>query len=91
MARLEQHLEGALGALGREQEKQNSYMAGDGQVFGFENFENWEFQKILESEKPRLRGVLEALGPAGWYGFVTWKNWGQLQGFSWGPVVVNVV
>ena len=31
---------------------------------------SWEFQKILESEKSRLRGVLEALGPAGWYGFV---------------------
>ncbi|CAK9097815.1 Endoribonuclease Dicer homolog 2 (Dicer-like protein 2) (AtDCL2) [Durusdinium trenchii] len=32
--------------------------------------ENWEFQKVLESETPRLRGVLEAIGPAGWYGFV---------------------
>lgn len=34
--------------------------------------ENWEFQKVLESETPRLRGVLEAIGPAGWYGFVAW-------------------
>eukprot|EP00438_Fugacium_kawagutii_P016558 Skav213233 [mRNA] locus=scaffold1151:68510:71331:+ [translate_table: standard] len=72
MARLEQHLEGALAmaAVGA-QGNQNSYMAGDGHggCHG-SDFGNWEFQKILESEKPRLRGVLEALGPAGWYGFM---------------------
>ena len=32
--------------------------------------ENWEFQKCLESEKTRLRGVLEALGSAGWRSFL---------------------
>lgn len=38
--------------------------------------QNWEFSKILENEKSRLRGVLEALGPAGWYGFVPWRMLG---------------
>ena len=42
--------------------------------------QNWEFTKILE-EKSRLRGVLEALGPAGWYGFVPWRMLGYNK--SW--------
>ena len=69
MAQLEEKLEKALAmAVGAS-------VANAGYAYGFNGQHlqgNWEFQKVLESEKPRLRGVLEALGPAGWYGFVAW-------------------
>ncbi|CAJ1338341.1 unnamed protein product, partial [Effrenium voratum] len=32
--------------------------------------QNWELWTAVEKEKTRLRGVLEAVGPAGWHGFV---------------------
>ena len=82
MAALEQKLERALAEMKDAGNKRGPYM-GDPGALGTslgelgatalqnEMSSNWEFQKVLESEKPRLRGVLEALGPAGWYGFAT--------------------
>ena len=81
MAALEQQLERVMAEMtmntmngSRAGSRGNPYNPygdpGDPAALAMSGTSSWEFQKILESEKSRLRGVLEALGPAGWYGFV---------------------
>ena len=83
MAALEQQLERVMAEMTMTMNTMNGSRAGsrgnpynpygdpsDPGASAMSGTSSWEFQKILESEKSRLRGVLEALGPAGWYGFV---------------------
>ena len=50
---------------------------------GCQDCQNWELWTAVEKEKTRLRGVLEAVGPAGWHGFVAWPLSNSKHQVAW--------